>query len=146
MFLSFKTPASAFGLDLSDSAVKIAQLRRAGRNFVIESLIEMPIPEGLVKEGEAQNIDEFSQPLIKLLAPHRKELADGVIVSLPESKTFIQTILIAKHEGRTFIQQLEEALPAYLPLPLEEMYQDSAIIGETDKEWRVITGAAPKTR
>lgn len=141
---NLRTPPMAFGLDLSDTTVKIAQLRRAGKNFVIEALAEMPISPNLIKDGEIQNAEQFNPELNKLLQAYRKDLVEGVIVSLPEAKTFIQTIVISKHNSTILASQLEEALPEYLPLPLNEMYQDSAVLNETDKEWRVITGAAPK--
>lgn len=139
-----RTPPMAFGLDLSDSTVKIAQLRRTNKNFVIEALTEMPIGPNLIKDGEIQNTEQFNTEFNKLLQTCRKDLVEGVIVSLPEAKTFVQTIIIPKHNSASLTQQLEEALPEYLPLPLNEMYEDSAMINETDKEWRVVTGAAPK--
>ena len=139
-----RTPPMAFGLDLSNTTAKIAQLRRAGKNFVIEALTEIPISPNLIKDGEIQNAEQFNSELNKFLQVYRKDLVEGVIISLPEAKTFIQTIVIPKHNTAALAQQLDDALPEYLPLPLNEMYQDSAVLAETDKEWRVVTGAAPK--
>ena len=118
---SLRTPPTAFGLDLSDTAVKIAQLRRAGRTFIVESLTEIVVPPDLLKNGEIQDAEHLAVELTKRLVPHQKTLVEGVVVALPESKTFVQTITIAKKEGAAFEQQLLEALPEYLPLPLEEM-------------------------
>lgn len=134
----------AFGLDVSDTTIKIAQLRRVGKNFVIEVLAEMPISPNIIKNGEITNIEQFNSEFNKLLQVRRKDLVEGVIVSLPESKTFVQTVVIPKHNTTSLSEQIAEALPEYLPLSLNEMYQDNAVLDETDKEWRVVTGAAPK--
>lgn len=145
MLFALKNAPIAFGLDISDTTVKIAQLRRSGRTFVAELIKEIIIPPGLVKNGEIQNIQQLASELIKLFSPFRKQLTDGVIASLPESKTFIQTIVIPKSDGSTLPAQLAESLPEYLPLPLEEMYQDNAVIDETNNNWQIVIGAAPKT-
>jgi len=44
MLFALKNAPIAFGLDISDTTVKIAQLRRSGRSFVAELIKEMIIP------------------------------------------------------------------------------------------------------
>ena len=145
MMFPIKNEPLAFGLDLSDTTIKIAKLRRAGRQHAVDLLEEFVIPPGLITNGEIQNIDNLGKELNQLLLPFKKQLPDGVITALPEAKTFIQTIVLPKKENSVLSEQLETAIPEYLPLPLEEMYLDNAIIEETSNDWTVIIGAAPKT-
>src|SRR3990167_2834358 len=120
MKFSFSSPPTAFGLDLSDRSLKVAQFHRRGGRLDVTLLQTFDLPEGLIVDGEIADTVKLSTVISELLAPYARELASGVVASLPEPKTFVETIAVPKKDGATFVEQLAATLPEYLPLQLPE--------------------------
>lgn len=133
----------AFGLALSDRSIKIVQVTRRGTTSTVEAITTLSLPNGSIANGDIANMKAVTQTLAAWLDGNRRKLASGVVVALPEVKTFLQTITIGK-DGAPFADRLRDTLPAYLPLTPEEAYIDSAILSETTSEWHVLVGAAPR--
>jgi type IV pilus assembly protein PilM len=89
------TPSNIpFGLDISDLYLRLVQLKDvAGKNLTLQTFNELPVPPGIVKEGEILDTPKLSQLIKKLI-----EQAPGgitckeVIIDLPEPKTFIKMV------------------------------------------------------
>src|SRR3989344_3316336 len=124
----FAPQPAAFGLDISDSSVKVALLRKHGRTVMAEHVFAAPIPDGLIVEGEIKDVPGVASALRRILEPLSKSLPIGVVTALPESKTFLETITVEKQENGVLADRLLEVLPEYLPLPPDEVYRDSALI------------------
>lgn len=138
------TPPQAFGLDISDDSIKIAQFRKRGANVIIDVLISANLPKDTIINGEIKQPDILTNSIKETIEPYKKILSKGVIASLPEPKTFIEVITIPKKEDVLFAAALTEAIPEYVPFLIDEIYFDTKLIEENDKAWKVVIGAAPK--
>src|SRR3989344_9657207 len=96
----FDLDKNIFGLDISDRALRLIQLKKKGKKTVLSSYNEIVIPEGIITNGVI--IDENN--LIKLLhqlittVKGDKINTKKVISVLPETKTFIKVIEITPIE------------------------------------------------
>jgi type IV pilus assembly protein PilM len=146
-FLSLKN--DAFGLDISDFSLKIARLKRKGRNFELASFGEFSIPSGVIKEGEIS--DEKS--LVKILkdsflkALGEKIRTRNVIASLPEEKAFLQIIELPFMKEEEIVRAIGYQIENYIPLPVEEVYWDCSPVGPLkshSEKIYVLIAAMPK--
>lgn len=139
-----RTKAEAFGLELSDSAIKLVQFHRQGENLIADIFVSQPLVAGLVVDGEIKNVTELTNILLGFKKQFGSLLAEQVIASLPDNKTFIQTLTIRKRDEVPFNTRLIEVLPEFLPLDLSEVYFDGIITNETEIDWTAIVAVAPK--
>ncbi|PJE75833.1 hypothetical protein COV04_02720 [Candidatus Uhrbacteria bacterium CG10_big_fil_rev_8_21_14_0_10_48_11] len=137
-------PPSAFGLDLSDDTLKIAQLRYHGKKITVDVLIEKRLPAKAIVDGEIKNIDAVSEALATVYGEQRHKLISSAIIALPEAQTFITTITVPKKGNTALKQLLQEALPEYLPDSVDKLYIDTQTLSENDTSWIVLVGAAPQ--
>ncbi len=145
-FLSLKP--EAFGLDVSDSSLRIAKLKKRGRFFRLVSWGETRIKPGLVEGGEIKDETALAkiikQALVKIKGERIK--TKHLIASLPEKKAFLQVIQMPKMEQ----EELKTAVPFeaenYVPLPIEKVYLDFQVISSSDQSDRfnILIAAIPK--
>jgi type IV pilus assembly protein PilM len=138
----------AFGLDIGDKSIKIAEIKLIknlrGESFLILSKIdEMTIPQGLIMNGEIKN----PPAVVALIAKISKKMrgaylsTKAVVASLPETQCYIKTLTVPQNikleEMPYFIEQ---NIAKHFPLTAEQSYFDFNFIDETD----VLVGVAPK--
>lgn len=144
MALFRRAPAEAFGLDISPTGVKFVQLRKTAGALYIEAAGNTPFPPNVIVNAEIVDTAGFQKHIIDSLQPYDQALSSSIVASLPESKTFIQSIAIPKAANEPFQKRLVETLPEYIPLPVEESYYDAQIIREEGDHWLAVVGAAPR--
>jgi type IV pilus assembly protein PilM len=127
-FLNLKP--EAFGLDISDSSLKIAKLKEKKKSLVLSSFGEAKIEPGIVEKGELKDVNALSSIITETIskAEGEKIKTKYVIASLPEEKAFLQVIqmpLMNEEElGKAILFEAEN----YIPLPIEDAYLDFQII------------------
>jgi len=139
-FLTLKQ--EAFGLDISDSFIKIVKLKpgkvrvfplrgKKGKNFFKPaSFGEEKIKEGIIQRGEVKKEKALIDVIQKAISACQGEKlkTNYVIASLPEEKSFLEIIqmpLLPEEDLRSaIVYQVEN----YIPLPLEEVYLDFQVI------------------
>lgn len=151
----FQDPTSrAVGLDISEHVFRLVEIRRGPfyrRNFHLHRYAEERLPDGVVVAGEFKKPDEVVMHLKNLLKKaYGRAAGRGVVVSLPETRTFIKVISVKKPEKN-------EALPAeilseaelHIPMPMSDLYldwqpaEDPGSVG-VGKPMSVTIAAAPK--
>lgn len=151
MFSFFSKQKTAFGLDLSKTALRMMQLERYGKQFFPNAFTEVRIPDGYIHEEVIQNLDG----LAKLIEFHFKHPSFGVfrtpyvVLSVPEAKSFVRVITVPKMSE----QEAAEAVPfeaeQYIPVSGDQVYLDYRILSEPrvyeQNKMRVIITATPKT-
>ena len=143
MSIRLRSGVPAYGIDLSDASIKVVQLT-AGKQPKIVVAETAAMPDGALQAGDIIDEAQAAQAITALLSKHHAKLSSAAVVSLPETKTFVQTISVPKHGAASFQDQLRQALPQYLPLPLLEAVYDASILHESSDAWTVYVGAAPK--
>ncbi|MBI4652682.1 type IV pilus assembly protein PilM [Candidatus Kuenenbacteria bacterium] len=147
---NFFSSQPAFGLDISDLSLKLIQLRKFRNEIKLHSSNEMPVPAGYIVSGvikKPKEVVELIQKTIKTSLGN-KILTSNVVVSLPETKTFIKLIEIFQTENKKFKEVIKEEIGRHIPLTDEEIYFDWQIIQKITKnneqKIQILIGAAPK--
>jgi Tfp pilus assembly PilM family ATPase len=86
------------GLDISDTSLKLVQLKKKGSKIKIQAMGRVELPIGTIEKGEIKNQRSFLESLEKLITkPKFGNINNNEIVAcLPESKTYIELIKVAK--------------------------------------------------
>jgi type IV pilus assembly protein PilM len=126
----FKFSKDAFGLDLSDLSVKVAQLEKNGTEFSVLSLGESEIPPGSVSDGEIiikENVVSAIKKALEKASP-KKIRTKKVICSLPESKGFLRIISLPFMNENEIREAIKWEIEANIPLTLDQVYYDWQLI------------------
>jgi len=148
MFFSEYIP---FGLDISQMALRLVQIRKRGKKNIIISQNEISLPKGTIVDGVINDEDEFLKALNALIktAKGKKITTNRVVTVLPESKSFMKIIKVKKDIKRTIEESIEKEIPRNIPLSEDEMYFDWQTIDtrshEDHKHITALIGAAPKS-
>jgi len=119
-----------FGLDINGLSLKIVQLEKKRRGFVLSSFNEAKIDPSIINEGVI--VDEVAlAKIIKLsysTVKGKKIKTKYVVASLPEEKSFSQVIQMPKMSD----EELRLAVPLeaenYIPMPIDDVYLDFQVI------------------
>ncbi len=139
----------AFGLDISDSSIKIAQLKKSNNGARLISHNRVSVPPGIIEEGEIIK----DQELIDLIRKTTKEIkgkklrSNYAVCSLPEQHSFIKIIRMPKMTMAELETAIKWEAEANIPFPSNEVYMDWQIIrqeqGHAD-HFDILINAVPK--
>jgi len=132
-FLTLKP--EAFGLDISDSSLKVIKLEKKAGDLSLVSYGEGPISTGVIRKGEIRKEKELAKAVQNAISKVKGKKINSkyIIVSLPEEKAFLQVIqmpLLAEEDLKSAVIYEAEN---YIPLPIEQVYLDSWVI-PSDKD------------
>ena len=138
----------AFGLDIGDKSIKIAELKfiknlRGKEYLVLTSFNETPIPEGMIVNGEIKNAPEVIKTIKTCVKNVRGRYLStrSVIASLPESQSYLKIVTIPKNKRESVNHDfVESILSQHFPIETNRLYFDWQFI-DSDK---IMIGAAPK--
>lgn len=143
MFLNH-SPFSV-GLDISERALRLVQLKKTGNKIRLLSLSRTPLEAGLIKDGKFSDAKIGVEKVKSLL----HELKGNPMASfsctacLPEPKTFIKVIDLPSLPGKNIESEIIEEAKKHIPYPLEQSYLDWQYIHPQDHS-KAIIGLAPK--
>lgn len=130
MFELLTLKPEAFGLDISDSSLKIAKLEKNGKSLSLASFGKTVIEPGVIEKGEVKDekalIEIIKESLHKVSGKNLN--ARYVIASLPEEKSFLQVIQMPKMNEKELKKAVYFEAENYIPLPVEEVYLDFQIV------------------
>ncbi len=121
--------APAFGLDISDLSLKIAQLKKEKQALNLSVFDYQSIAPGIINQGRIKKSDELTEIIKKVTAKHQKILqTNEVICSLPEEEAFIKIIKLPKMKKEEIPEAIKWEIEANVPYSIEEVYYDWQII------------------
>ena len=147
-FLSLKP--ESFGLDFSDSALRLVKLRRKGNDYNIASYSEISIPSGIIMNGEIKDENVLADHIKKLISSVKGSSLGTkyVVASLPEKKAFLRVIQMPCLSEDDLKSAVVFEAENYIPMSTSEVYLDSQIISnikQKDQEhYDVLIAALPK--
>jgi len=149
MFKFLDLEPESFGLDISDSSLKIVRLKKKGRFLKLASWADAEIKEGVIEEGEIKDEDALVKEIAKVLQKVKGEKlgTKKVIAALPENKAFFQIIKMPKMAEKDLQKALPFEVENHIPLPIEKAYLDFQIISENNLKndyFNVFVVAIPK--
>jgi type IV pilus assembly protein PilM len=145
-FNLFKTKIPAFGMQINATNLKYLELTPAGSSVRIRSYAHVDLPKGMVSQDTISNADGLAEFIIKSMqAPTFGKLSTNhVIITLPESKSFVRVIHIPEMNEREIDNAVLFEAEAYIPLPIDQVYCDWQVLGVKDGRMELLIIAAPK--
>ncbi|MCK5061215.1 type IV pilus assembly protein PilM [Candidatus Parcubacteria bacterium] len=133
------------GLDISDSSLKLAQLKSSGDSIKIQALGCKNLEKGIIDSGVIKQPEIVIKKINELISrPNFGSInTNEVVACLPKDKTFIKLINMDKTPNN-LIDVMENEIEKHFPLSGKEMYFDWQIVKEYDQNYDVLIGAAPK--
>jgi len=148
----FSIKPEVFGLDISDSSLKIAKLKKSRAPFFdLASWGEFEIAPRIVKGGEIRDKQALIKIIKEALAKVKGEKlrTKYAVASLPEQKAFLQVIQKPKMTKEELRSAIIYEAENHIPLPIEQVYLDFRVISPSflkeDSVQEVLVVALPKT-
>lgn len=135
-----------FGLDLSDSSVKVFQLEKNGALDSVRSFSSKKINPGLVENGKIIDQEKVIQAIKEAIATAgpKKINTKKVICSIPESKVFLRIISIPRISQEEAGEAIKWEIEANIPLAVDQVYYDWHFLDQVDGKQNVLTIAVAK--
>lgn len=132
----------AFGLDLSDTSLKLIWLNKLGAEIKIKAYGSIKLPKNLINRGQildtdrlAEFINHSTQKTVGRLKTRR------VVVNLPESRSFIKVFDLKPEELIDPEDSIKKQTEQHFPVAAENLYVRWR---ELNNSGRVLVAAAPK--
>lgn len=133
-----------FGLDISDTWIRLALLTRSRRGLRLPIRGEIQVPPGAIVDGEIKNpktVTDVLRQLVKAAGLRTRQ----AYVALPERHTFLKVVSIPEDKSTDLDTAVREAAAQHLPYAWDEVYYDYVTGDRTSGELSVLVGAAPRT-
>ncbi len=139
------SPKTILGLDISDLSVKAVQIEKKGEHKYIRAINSAEIPTGLIEDDAIKNNEALAEIIKQLLKNSLQKFSTRyVVMSLPETKTFIKVIEVAIGDLTTE-EAIQGELPRHIPIAMEAMQLDWQEIEANKQHKKILVGAVPKT-
>lgn len=120
----------AFGLDISDFSIKVAQLEKRQGGFRLSSFARGEIAEGVIEGGEIKKREKMAQAIQGTLRHVKGGQLRGkhVVAVLPEEKAFVQVVQMPRMKKEELMSAIRFQAESYIPYPIDTVYIDFSII------------------
>ena len=115
------------GVDICNRSIKYVDFCDKKGKMSLKKYGEIPLPIGVIKDGEILNRDFLVKSLAELKG---KIFSDVVNVSIPEDKNYIFNIKVPKVSEKEIRQILEFKIEENVPLKLDESFFEYDIVEE----------------
>lgn len=130
-----------FGLDMSDTSIKYADIEREKGSFYLSGLDKKNLQPGIIKKGKIIKEDLLISEIEEITSQKTTQYA---AISLPEENAFFQTVQISKMKGSRMREAIEYEAEESIPLPVEDIYLDYQVVGSGRSKLNVLFAALPK--
>lgn len=132
----FSSNINAFGLDLSDQSIKVAQLQKKNGKTSLFAFGRENLPEGLIEDGEIKNKEKVVEYIKKALlnAKPNPIKSKFVVYSVPEPKGFIRVVKLPQMDKEDIGDAIKCETKQLFPIDINESYLDWQILPDSDKQ------------
>lgn len=132
----FNSNLNAFGLDLSDRSVKIAQLKKRNGKMEIYAYGREDIPEGLIEDGQIKDEERVVEFIKKALSNSKPNpiRSKFVIYSIPEPKGFIRVVKLPQMKEQDIGDAIRCEAEQLFPININESYIDWQVLPSNNSE------------
>ena len=136
----------SFGLEISDSSLKIAKVRKKLGFFRLVSFNETNLDEGIIKKGDIEKEEELVKAIKKLVSEVNGEKIKtrNVSLSIPEEEVFVKIIKMPDIAGRELETAVYFEAENHIPLEIEKMYLDFEVLEKDELGKKVLIIAVSK--
>ena len=128
----FEFSEDSFGLDVSDSFLRVVQMEKNGDVDSIRSFGCVALPTGVISNGEIIKDSIVIQKIKEVFskAGPKRITTKNVICSLPETKAFLRLISIPKMEEEEIKEAIKWEIEDNIPLSLDKVYYDWQLLDD----------------
>ena len=150
MFSFFLKQKTALGLDISETSLRLMQLKPLGSGFYPGAFADIPMPKGLVAEDKIGDTKKLAEVISKALAHPAVGTFDSryAVLSLPESKSFVRVISVPKMTEAEAAEAVPFEAEQYIPMSADQVYLDFHLVpgfASEDNKMKVVICATPKS-
>ncbi len=126
----FTLHPQAFGLDISDFSLKIAQLEKKPKGFRLSSFGGAELTQGIIDGGEIRQEDQLVGQIQQALkrVKGKKIHTKYVVAALPEEQAFLQVVQLPRMKKEELMNAIRYQAESYIPYPIDTVYLDFAVI------------------
>lgn len=127
---------NAFGLDISDTSIKVLRLKPLG-------YANLALPEKVISSHMIVNPDRLAEN-IKAAMKEGKIDAKYAVCSIPEVKSFVRTVTLPSMPDEEIDSAVRLELEQDIPIPIDAVYLDWQIARKMPDKLDILVTAAPK--
>lgn len=121
------------GIDISSATVKLLELSRGNDSYRVEAYAVAPLPPQSVVEKNIKQVEQVATAIAKVVN-EAKSKRKYAAVCVSGSSVITRIIQVnANFSENEIIEQIELEADRYIPYPLEEVYFDFEIVGQSQK-------------
>jgi type IV pilus assembly protein PilM len=139
-----KTKLKAFGLDISDVAIKVLELSKKDSGYYPLAFAEVPLTANIIANHMITNPEKLAENIKRAVAVAKHMDTKYVVASVPESKSFVRVLKLFKMPEDEIAGALPYELEQNIPVPIDLVYMDWQLIGEVGDQLEVLVTATPK--
>lgn len=130
MLHRLKGESISIGLDIGHTAIRAVMVLHSSKNQTLLDMYSLPLQEGVVTEGEPQNLAEISSAIQQILAQFAVSASDvDFFVSLGVSPQILSDrVFVDCFDKSPEHQQLENQIEKTPPFDDKEIYYDYAVL------------------
>lgn len=133
----------AFGLDISDSSIKVCQLGFSHGKIVPLAFADYALNEKIINNHIIVSEERLAGSIKRAISLAKKVNTPYVVCSILEAKSFVRTMKLPKIAADEIGSAIPYELEQDIPIPIEQAYLDWQIISEAD-EIELLVNASPK--
>ena len=120
-------PKTFVGLDIGSNCIKVVEVTKKKKKFVLEKIGLIQTPENTFANGEIINNEELVEVVHKLFEKNRVS-KKNVVVSIFGAQVVAKKIIIPKMDTKLLPEQLKWEAEQYIPYEIDEVNIDYNIL------------------
>lgn len=134
----------AFGLDISDTSIKVMQLQEDRTHLAPDAFADVKLSDKVITNHMIASEDRLADNIVRAVSAAKRISTEYVICSIPEAKSFVRTLELPKMPESELDGAIPFELEQDIPIPVDQVYLDWQIIKELPEKLRLMVTAAPK--
>lgn len=134
----------AFGLDISDTSVKVMELVGDKGNFKPTAFADVLLPDKVISNNMIINQQKLADTIMMALSAAGHVESKFAICSIPEAKSFVRNLQLPKMEESEIDGAIYYELEQDIPIPVNQVYLDWQIIRQGPDKLDLLVTASPK--
>jgi type IV pilus assembly protein PilM len=135
---------SAFGLDISDVSIKVMELAKKNKSLYPVAVSEAPLSSGVIVNHMIVNEAKLAENIKKAVLAARHVSTNYVVVSIPESKSFVRVLQMQKMPEEEITTSLPFEVEQNIPVPVDLVYMDWQILRTLPDSLEILVTATPR--
>lgn len=131
--MAFGSPATAVGLDIGASAVRVAQVGTGRGGPALLNFAQVALPQGAVVDGEIQDPGPVSEAISQLWK-RAKLRGKRAVIGVSNQRVVVRQVDLPFLEEEEFRSSLRFQAADYIPMPVDEAQLDFIVIDDYTTE------------